>query len=123
VNPELVSLIGTTEDFHPDDEEDADLPSRHARAHALLARVSYPDGHPSSFILFLKPSLTGDEPLDVLQYNCSHPDFPQETTADQYFDEAQWESYRKLGEHIGTLLFTNKDGKWSPGKLQPPPTV
>ena len=24
---------------------------------------------------------------------------------DQYFDEAQWESYRKLGEHIGEKLF------------------
>lgn len=52
----------------------------------------------------MKPTLTGDEPLDVLQYAASHPTFPQETTSDQFFDEAQWESYRKLGEHIGTQV-------------------
>ena len=34
--------------------------------------------------------------------------FPQETTADQFFDEAQWESYRKLGLVIGTLIFEER---------------
>jgi hypothetical protein len=36
-------------------------------------------------------------PADVVQYACEHPRFPQEATTDQFFDEAQWESYRKLG--------------------------
>jgi hypothetical protein len=76
-----------------------------SRCHAAVARVTYPAeaGHPNratSTILLLKPSLTGDEPLDVLNYAKEHPTFPQETTADQFFDEAQWESYRKLGQHI-----------------------
>jgi len=85
-------------------------------AHLLLARVDYPDdeqlgpGFPSkdgkahSLLVILKPTLTGDEPLDVLQYAASHPTFPQEATADQFFDEAQWESYRRLGEHIGHIV-------------------
>jgi len=30
--------------------------------------------------------------------------FPQQSTADQFFDEAQYESYRKLGEIIGAQL-------------------
>lgn len=82
--------------------------------HLLLARIDYPDdaqiGSPSnqgsahSLVLVLKPSLTGDEPLDVLQYAASHPAFPQEPTSDQFFDEAQWESYRRLGEHIGSMV-------------------
>jgi hypothetical protein len=104
--------IGMPEDFRrkPQPGEDPNAPRRTTR-HALLARVSYPvegaenphhkaAGSTVSYILFLKPSVTGDEPLDVLQYQKEHPEFPNESTADQYFNEAQWESYRKLGEHI-----------------------
>jgi hypothetical protein len=47
----------------------------------------------------------GDEPADILQYHRGHSPFPQETTADQFFDEAQWESYRALGYHIALDVF------------------
>jgi hypothetical protein len=87
-----------------------------SRRHLMLARIDYPDqqqiGSPSnqgaahSLVLVIKPSLTGDEPLDVLQYAASHPAFPDEPTSDQFFDEAQWESYRRLGEHIGRIVTT-----------------
>ncbi|PRY03402.1 hypothetical protein [Paraburkholderia sp. BL25I1N1] len=49
-------------------------------------------------ILYLKPCLYGLEPPDVLEYAEKHPDFPHEPTADQFFGESQFESYRKLGE-------------------------
>ena len=55
-------------------------------------------------LLLVKPTLLGDEPSDVLQYAANHPRFPQEPTSDQFFDEAQWESYRALGEHTGGKL-------------------
>jgi hypothetical protein len=87
-----------------------------ARRHLLLGVVRYPDGgqiqpgqrqegDPAySVLLVIKPTLTGDEPLDVLQYAAAHPTFPQQATSDQFFDEAQWESYRRLGEHIGSKV-------------------
>jgi hypothetical protein len=71
-----------------------------ARRHAALARIRYPDGT-EGLLIVLKPTLTGDEPLDLLDYYALHPAFPQEPTSDQFFDEAQWESYRKLGELVG----------------------
>jgi hypothetical protein len=37
----------------------------------------------------------------VWQYAKLHPTFPHQTTADQWFDELQFESYRALGEYIG----------------------
>jgi hypothetical protein len=41
-----------------------------------------------------------------------HPHFPHETTADQFFDEAQFEAYRALGYHIVNGLFLEeKNGK------------
>lgn len=51
-------------------------------------------------LIYLKASLTGDEPADVLEYKNEHPAFPHDTTANQFFTESQFESYRKLGEHI-----------------------
>ena len=135
VHPEMLHVIGQPEDFSPVPGAAADSAgggkSRYATRHALLARVHYLDTHTFSYILFLKPSLTGDEPTDVLQYQKAQPDFPQESTMDQYFDEAQWESYRKLGEQIGSALFaapvatpgdTGGAGRpsWSPRDLRPP---
>jgi len=51
-------------------------------------------------LIYLKPSLTGNEPSDVQDYAARHSAFPHEPTADQFFDEAQFESYRRLGEHV-----------------------
>jgi len=79
-------------------------------AHAALARVTYAgDPEASSWLLYVKPTLTGREPVDVLEYHTAHPIFPHETTADQFFDEAQWESYRRLGEYIADVLFGDVD--------------
>lgn len=57
------------------------------------------------WLLYIKPVLMGDEPADVLQYAQMNVPFPQQTTADQFFDEAQWESYRRLGELTGCQVF------------------
>jgi hypothetical protein len=40
-------------------------------------------------------------PSDVWRYSDQHSTFPHQTTADQWFDELQFESYRALGEYIG----------------------
>jgi predicted acylesterase/phospholipase RssA len=40
-------------------------------------------------------------PDDVWHYWRLNPTFPHQSTADQWFDELQFESYRALGEHIG----------------------
>ena len=54
------------------------------------------DGH----LIYIKASLTGFEPADVLQYAKTHETFPHESTADQFFNESQFESYRHLGSFI-----------------------
>ena len=35
------------------------------------------------------------------RYYDQHQTFPHQSTADQWFDELQFESYRALGEYIG----------------------
>jgi hypothetical protein len=50
-------------------------------------------------LIYIKPALNGNEPPDVSHYASVDPRFPQQPTADQWFDEAQFESYRRLGSH------------------------
>lgn len=64
-----------------------------------VGRIDYPDGE-SGTLLYVRPSLTGAEPADVRYYASAHPRFPHEPVSDQYFDEAQFESYRRLGEDV-----------------------
>jgi len=64
---------------------------------AALAHVTHEDGE-RSWLVVMKPSLLGNEPIDVTRYGETNPDFPMQSTLDQFFDAVQWESYRKLGE-------------------------
>jgi hypothetical protein len=48
-------------------------------------------------ILYIKPVIIGNEPADVANYASVSVKFPQEPTSDQWFNEAQFESYRSLG--------------------------
>lgn len=57
------------------------------------------------WLLYMKPTITGDEPADVQEYYQRVPEFPHESTADQWFNESQFESYRRLGLHIAEKAF------------------
>ncbi len=71
---------------------------------AVLLKARYPGCAPHCWVVMFKPAVTGDAAEDILQYALQNPDYPQQTTADQFFDEAQWESYRKLGIDSGRRL-------------------
>jgi hypothetical protein len=76
---------------------------RFGRWHCAIGQIHYDDVDPHEMpglIIYLKASMTGDEPADVQNYAAMNPDFPHQTTADQFFDERQFESYRALGYHI-----------------------
>jgi hypothetical protein len=48
-------------------------------------------------LIYIKPAICGCEPKDVFNYSETNPDFPHESTSDQWFSESQFESYRMLG--------------------------
>lgn len=68
-------------------------------AHCSIGHVFYSNGS-MGYIIYLKSSMTGDEDVGITQYRSLHPSFPHETTADQFFSEDQFESYRRLGRHV-----------------------
>jgi hypothetical protein len=51
-------------------------------------------------ILYVKPGYHGTESAGVVAYATANAAFPHETTADQFFSESQFESYRTLGFEI-----------------------
>ena len=74
--------------------------------HTAMGTISYPGVEECGRLIYLKASVTGDEPLDVLEYKARFPVFPHESTGDQSFDESQFESYRALGLHIAGLTMS-----------------
>lgn len=67
--------------------------------HIIKGKIKYPGIKEEGSLIYIKAALTDDEPIDIREYALTNPDFPQQSTADQFFDEAQFESYRKLGYH------------------------
>jgi hypothetical protein len=64
-------------------------------------------------LLYIKPSYFGRLPVDVRSYAEESRAFPHESTADQFFSESQFESYRRLGHY-----FTSQLGGDRPASLE-----
>jgi hypothetical protein len=80
------------------------------------------------YLLYIKPAFYGGEPYDVYNYANSTPDYPHESTGNQFFGEAQFESYRALGEFAVNQMITSDDAatraaldEWSRAPIYSPP--
>jgi hypothetical protein len=62
-------------------------------------QYSQADGEdaPDGTLLYIKPIIVGDENADIVNYGKTNEGFPHQSTADQWFDEDQFEAYRSLG--------------------------
>jgi hypothetical protein len=75
----------------------------------FLATIEYPDdgGRPEKHgaLVYLKSTMIRRVPADVLGYKDRNPSFPDQPTADQFFDEEQFEAYRELGYRLADQAF------------------
>ncbi|HWT02180.1 MAG TPA: patatin-like phospholipase family protein [Pyrinomonadaceae bacterium] len=85
--------------------------AQEAGKYCAVGRIAYScvdKGVEDGVLIYLKPafygSVGGNEPRDVYHYAQSHAEFPHESTGDQFFGEAQFESYRMLGSHIAEQI-------------------
>lgn len=58
-------------------------------------------------ILYIKASRRAGMPSDVMHYATENPAFPHEPTADQFFSESQFESYRRLGHFLASEILAD----------------
>jgi hypothetical protein len=94
--------MGTIRYKDPDKDANAPFPDRGLRQ----------DGETEGKLLYIKNSFLADEKnghisADVIEYAKRHSSFPHDATADQFFNEQQFESYRKLAECIATQLLAD----------------
>jgi hypothetical protein len=97
--------------FSPKDDA-----AQKSRKYCSIAKICYSavdGGDPKEVdgtLVYIKPTVYGLEPPDVLNYAKANEKFPHETTGDQMYSESQFESYRALGAHVIRAIATcNKD--------------
>jgi len=92
-----------------------------ASRHCAVGQIEYKmvdgPGAKNGTLIYIKASLSGKEPQDVQTYAAENPAFPHQSTADQWFDESQFESYRRLGLHVVEEIFHFRDGVASIGQF------
>lgn len=76
-----------------------DTATKLCQSHVTEGIIKYPGNALPGRLIYIKTSLNGDEPVDIREYKMQNPKFPQQPTSDQFFNEEQFESYRKLGYH------------------------
>ena len=112
-----------------DTQETAALPSASlAERGFAVARIRYAGESrtaPSGTLIYFKSTLTPKLSADVYGYKNANPEFPHQSTGDQFFDEAQFEAYRELGYHLGwQWLEANEQQRfWTPPTPSTPPAT
>lgn len=77
-----------------------------------VADIGYHDGS-NGKLIYIKTTLIKGLPADLLGYKTAHGEFPDQSTADQFFDEQQFEAYRELGYRLGErMLDANQKHNW-----------
>lgn len=92
-----------------------------AAPYSTVGRIHYADADGAGkdgYILYIKPSYHGTEEAGIRAYANEDESFPHDPTADQWFDESQFESYRSLGFEIVDELLTNITQKVPGGDLE-----
>ncbi len=93
-----------TDEYANDSLDDG--PTSHG-PHVAIGRIDYGKEH--GVLIYIKSSLTGDESDIIRDYRRLNPEFPHETTLDQFFNEDQFEVYRALGFHTTRNFFEATD--------------
>ncbi|WP_257167843.1 patatin-like phospholipase family protein [Bradyrhizobium sp. SRS-191] len=75
-----------------------------AKSPYVVGRVRYEDDSPDSIVIYLKATLIRDLDFTTAGYRAGSPDFPHETTLDQFFDPSQFEAYRDLGFRSASIM-------------------
>ena len=74
----------------------------------VRGRITYEDKSRGKLI-YLKTTMCAGLPAEVEGYKKRHAEFPDTTTLNQFFDEAQFEAYRELGYRIGKKICHGRD--------------
>ncbi|NMO90345.1 hypothetical protein [Actinomycetospora sp. TBRC 11914] len=104
-----------------------DLLPRLSKSALVRGTITYPtplpSGTPYGRLVVVKTRLVQDLPYEVFAYAHANPDFPYDSTADQWFDRDQFDAYHNLGRRLGEIAADALDDPNgpSPNGSSPPP--
>jgi hypothetical protein len=73
----------------------------------IKSTIIYPDNS-RGCLLYIKTTFFEKLSADLYGYKMAHPQFPDEPTSDQFFDEKQFEAYRELGYQTAWHMMNDK---------------
>jgi hypothetical protein len=113
IEDDFGARIHVLDDASPDHTVPLDLAglnyprgAKFAKQGHMIANISYADGSMGTLI-YLKTTLMAGVSFKVKGYAAQNPDFPDQSTADQFFDEVQLEAYRELGYRIADKMLNS----------------
>jgi hypothetical protein len=86
--PEM--LLGRKSDRYPDGV-------LIARSPFVVAKITYRDSGKTGALIYIKSTMMAGLEFVTEGYKATNPDFPHQSTVDQFFDPDQFEAYRDLG--------------------------
>ncbi|MBF0417198.1 MAG: patatin-like phospholipase family protein [Magnetococcales bacterium] len=130
-----VEITIDTAPMRPDDKPEEEQKSRQTSAGKklcdtpyLVGTIAYPEikqdkmtvAQTTGYLIYINTCLFDDLPQCVWTYQRMNKEFPEQTTADQFFDEAQFEAYRELGYHALQRMIKDVHDGASPEQTQEP---
>lgn len=78
----------------------------------MTGTIHYADGS-EGMLVYLKSTLVKQASFKVKGYKAQAPDFPDQSTADQFFDDVQFEAYRELGFTLADTMINDPELKFA----------
>jgi hypothetical protein len=101
---------GTGAPLTPQADELRPLDARLSRSPVLIGTIRFPqasglpEGHRVGTLLVARALLWSSMPYPLLSYAAKHPEFPHDSTGDQWFDDGQFCAYTGLGRAMGEAM-------------------
>ena len=73
-------------------QTDPQTKTRHTPQYYAVGTIDYPSGG-DGVLVYIKTTVTGNEPEDLLAYERQNPSFPDESTADQHYQGSAVETF------------------------------
>jgi hypothetical protein len=103
------------------------LNSRLVKSAIITGTIHYPTrGSEEAFdgrLIFAQADLTSGLPYDLLEFTQDDPGFPNDGTADQWFDCDRFDAYEALGRFLGACAVETQPIPSQPSHPQVPPIV
>lgn len=103
-----ISFDGDLTELMPHVGNDAGSSYAEASKGYLHATIRYKGGKVGE-LYYIKSTMIQEARVRTRSYKFEHPEFPDETTADQFFDEAQFAAYRDLGYNTATDMIEHSN--------------